>query len=76
MSTLRTHLADAGVQQQELATALKLDKSTISLKLSGARGWDPYEVLILWDLLRQAGALDLDLADLCVECSSRSDLSD
>jgi|PlaIllAssembly_1097288.scaffolds.fasta_scaffold00012_21 transcriptional regulator with XRE-family HTH domain len=75
MSNLRQLLLDAGISQRTLVDRLKLHKSTVSLKLSGARGWDPFEVVLLWELLRESGALPPDLRALCVECSSRLDLT-
>ena len=49
--SLRNLLGKHGISQAELARGLGVDRSTISLKLSGLRGWRQDEINRVLDFL-------------------------
>lgn len=77
--TIRDLLSDAGITQADLARDLGLTKGAVSRKLSGDRGWTPWEVVKVFDLLtgkpwRGRQHPRPTLRSLCFLCSPHDDV--
>jgi len=76
MRRLQRIVKASSLTTTELSNRLDIAQSTLSLKLSGARGWDPAEVVVLSELLCSARwhgkNLNPGLKALCLMCGKRT----
>jgi len=76
MTALQRIIAESQISRYDLAERLKIAESSLSLKLTGRRGWDPAEVVILDAALGSANWKNKtrrpSLRTLCLLCGSRT----
>lgn len=53
---IKDRIREAGISGADLARSLGVHESAVSLKLAGKRPWKPSELIVVRDMLNEAGA--------------------